>query len=174
MAEKRATFSLRRRFSLGFSNVRRLRTIFNVPSRSTFFLSRRNARSTGSPFFSLISVKGTHILSGGKTDPHARLLAELRSAEVSFSPANVNAQNGRSPAHQSRSWCGKPGRRTRVGRLPPARPGQTAGVRGQYKDGSCQITPGKFFAGRLFFRRMNILLPEKSSRAGHSSGPSRK
>ena len=56
MAEKRATFSLRRRRSLGFSNCRRPRTTLSVPSRSTFFLSRRNARSTGSPFFSLISV----------------------------------------------------------------------------------------------------------------------
>ena len=56
MAENRATFSLRRRRSLGFSNCRRPRTTLSVPSRSTFFFSRRNARSTGSPFFSLISV----------------------------------------------------------------------------------------------------------------------
>ena len=56
MAENRATFSLRRRFSLGFSKCRWPRTTRNVPSRSTFFFSRRNARSTGSPFFSLISV----------------------------------------------------------------------------------------------------------------------
>src|SRR6478735_1459947 len=57
MAEKRAAFSLRRRRSLGFSKCRLLRTTFNVPSRSTFFFNRRRALSTGSPFFSLISVK---------------------------------------------------------------------------------------------------------------------
>jgi hypothetical protein len=34
-----------------------------VPSRSIFFFNRRNARSTGSPFFNLISVKSIHFLS---------------------------------------------------------------------------------------------------------------
>ena len=63
MAENRATFSLRRRFSLGFSKVRRWRTILSVPSRSIFFFKRRNALSTGSPFLSLISVKLIHFLS---------------------------------------------------------------------------------------------------------------
>ena len=57
MAENRAAFSLRRRRSLGFSKCRWLRTIFSVPSRSIFFFNRRRAFSTGSPFFSLISVK---------------------------------------------------------------------------------------------------------------------
>ena len=64
MAENRAAFSLRRRRSLGFSKCRWLRTSFSVPSRSIFFFNRRNARSTDSPFFSLISVNSTHILSG--------------------------------------------------------------------------------------------------------------
>src|SRR3982751_168772 len=63
MAEKRATFSLRRRFALGFSKRRLSRTALRVPSRSIFFFNRRNARSTGSPFFNLISVKTIHFLS---------------------------------------------------------------------------------------------------------------
>ena len=57
MAEKRATFSLRRLRALGFSKCRRLRTVFSVPSRSILFLSLRRALSTGSPFLNLISVK---------------------------------------------------------------------------------------------------------------------
>lgn len=56
MALNFATFICRRRFSLGFSKCRWFRTSFKVPSRSTFFFSRRNARSTGSPFFSLTSL----------------------------------------------------------------------------------------------------------------------
>src|SRR5579859_6451393 len=63
MAEKRAAFILRRRRSLGFSKCRWLRTVLSVPSRSIFFFNRRRAFSTGSPFFSLISVKSIHILS---------------------------------------------------------------------------------------------------------------
>src|SRR5262245_62496722 len=63
MAEKRAIFSLRRLRSLGFSKWRRARALFSVPSRSTFFFNRRSARSTGSLFFSLISVKIVHFLS---------------------------------------------------------------------------------------------------------------
>jgi len=57
MAENRAAFSLRRRFSLGFSKCRWLRTTFSVPSRSIFFFNRRSAFSTASPFLSFISVK---------------------------------------------------------------------------------------------------------------------
>src|SRR6185312_8079624 len=63
MAENRAIFSLRRRLALGFSKRRLSRTALSVPSRSIFFFNRRNARSTGSPFFNLISVKTTHFLS---------------------------------------------------------------------------------------------------------------
>jgi len=63
MAEKRAAFIFRRRRSLGFSKCRWLRTSFKVPSRSIFFFNRRNALSTGSPFFNLISVKNSHFLS---------------------------------------------------------------------------------------------------------------
>ena len=63
MAEKRAAFIFLRLRSLGFSKCRWLRTSFKVPSRSIFFFSRRNALSTGSPFFSLISVKNSHFLS---------------------------------------------------------------------------------------------------------------
>jgi hypothetical protein len=63
MAENRAAFSLRRRFALGFSKCRWLRTTFNVPSRSIFFFNRRKALSTGSPFLSLMSVKLYHFLS---------------------------------------------------------------------------------------------------------------
>lgn len=56
MAANRAAFSLRRRRALGFSKRLRSRNCFKVCSRSNFFLSRRIARSTGSPFFSFISV----------------------------------------------------------------------------------------------------------------------
>src|SRR5690348_12890897 len=55
MAEKRAAFCLRRFRALGFSNRRRRRIWSMVCSRSSFFLSRRMALSTGSPFRSLIS-----------------------------------------------------------------------------------------------------------------------
>src|SRR5712671_1845530 len=48
-------FALRRRFSLGFSKWRCARASRKVPSRSSFFFSRRRAFSTGSPFFSLTS-----------------------------------------------------------------------------------------------------------------------
>lgn len=57
IAENFATFILRRRMALGFSYVRLARTSFRVFSRSTFFFRRRRARSIGSPFFSLISLK---------------------------------------------------------------------------------------------------------------------
>ena len=61
MALKRATFSLRRRRSLGFSKWRWARTSLSVPSRSIFFFNRRRARSTDSPFFSLISVNSNSL-----------------------------------------------------------------------------------------------------------------
>src|ERR1051325_6071299 len=89
MAENRATFSLRRRFSLGFSKVRRWRTTLSVPSRSIFFFKRRRALSTGSPFLSLISVKTIHILSkrtGGNADLHGRQSPSVRAGRV-FYPA---------------------------------------------------------------------------------------
>ncbi len=56
MAWNLDAFILRRLRALGFSKARRFRTSLIVPSRSTFFFRRRKARSTGSPFFSLISV----------------------------------------------------------------------------------------------------------------------
>jgi len=56
IAANRAAFCLRRRLALGFSNRFRSRNFFNVCSRSSFFFNRRIARSTGSPFFSLISI----------------------------------------------------------------------------------------------------------------------
>src|SRR3974390_770888 len=42
--------------ALGFSKRRRSRNFCKVRSRSSFFLRRRMARSTGSPFFSFTSV----------------------------------------------------------------------------------------------------------------------
>lgn len=57
IAENRATFILRRRFSLGFSKYRWFRTSCNVPSRLICFFSRRNAFSSDSPFLIFISVK---------------------------------------------------------------------------------------------------------------------
>jgi hypothetical protein len=56
MAEKRAAFIFRRFLALGFSKYRCRRTCCRVCSRSSFFLSRRRAFPTGSPFLSLISV----------------------------------------------------------------------------------------------------------------------
>lgn len=56
IAANRAAFSLRRFLALGFSKRRRIRNCCKVCSRSSFFLSRRMAFSTDSPFFSLISV----------------------------------------------------------------------------------------------------------------------
>jgi len=50
-----------------------------VPSRSTFFFSRRNARSTGSPFFNLISVNATHFLSGARMSAYRRARKWARS-----------------------------------------------------------------------------------------------
>ena len=72
MAENRAAFSFRRRFSLGFSKCRWLRTTRRVPSRSIFFFNRRKAFSTGSPFFNLISVKTSHFLSRLGDGPASR------------------------------------------------------------------------------------------------------
>src|SRR6266576_449652 len=56
IAEKRAALVFRRFLALGFSKRRCRRTCCRVCSRSSFFLSRRRAFSTGSPFFSLISL----------------------------------------------------------------------------------------------------------------------
>src|SRR5215831_10438680 len=85
MAENLATFSLRRRRSLGFSKCRWLRTTFKVPSRSIFFFNRRRAFSTGSPFFNLISVK-TRSLPLQRlldpTGPHGRRSSLVRPERV--------------------------------------------------------------------------------------------
>src|SRR5581483_198751 len=88
MAENRAAFSFRRRRSLGFSKCRLLRTVFSVPSRSIFFFNRRRALSTGSPRFSLISVKQIHFLSKNgpaANDLHGRRLAWDSGPERVFS-----------------------------------------------------------------------------------------
>ena len=97
MAENRAAFILRRRRSLGFSKCRWLRTTLSVPSRSIFFFNRRRAFSTGSPFFSLISVKSIHILSAD-LGTRAGLDWPGRSSSVELERlfsggACVNAQN---------------------------------------------------------------------------------
>ena len=96
MAEKRAAFSLRRRFSLGFSKCRWLRTTLSVPSRSIFFFNRRSALSTGSPFLSLISVKLIHFLSRrlGTCGHHDARIRLSRGRELIFSRENVNRQSG--------------------------------------------------------------------------------
>src|SRR5450755_839899 len=100
MAEKRATFSLRRRTALGFSNCRRLRTTLSVPSRSTFFFSRRNARSTGSPFFSLISVNALTSFRGTGDNCHGQFPQKFRNAEHRFLAGEVNVDfKRRQPIH---------------------------------------------------------------------------
>jgi hypothetical protein len=94
MAENRAIFSLRRRLALGFSKRRLSRTALSVPSRSIFFFNRRNARSTGSPFFSLISVKTIHFLSR-KTraePPSWRNPSWVRVVKNIFAQKKVNRQ----------------------------------------------------------------------------------
>ena len=94
MAENRATFSLRRRFALGFSKRRLSRTVCIVPSRSIFFFNRRNARSTGSPFFNLISVKFIHFLSRkpGRNCLNGWFPSWVRAVEDIFAPKKVNGQ----------------------------------------------------------------------------------
>src|ERR1700691_1057031 len=95
IAEKRAAFILRRRRSLGFSKCRWLRTVLSVPSRSIFFFNRRRAFSTGSPFFSLISVKSIHFLSIdlGTSCPEYRLPPSSVRGRSVFSPRiDVNRQ----------------------------------------------------------------------------------
>src|SRR5260221_11035920 len=94
MAEKRATFILRRLRSLGFSKVRLARTVLSVPSRSTFFLRRRRAFSTGSPFFCLISVKFSHILSNGlrNSTDKAHLVQSSRTERLFFPAPGVHLQ----------------------------------------------------------------------------------
>src|SRR5258706_2361129 len=92
MAENRAAFSLRRRRSLGFSKCRWVRTTLSVPSRSIFFLSRRRALSTDSPFFNLISVKSIHFLSKRPWDApchHGRASSLVRTARIFF-PARLS------------------------------------------------------------------------------------
>src|SRR5437868_7149230 len=96
MAENRAAFSLRRRRSLGFSKCRWARTTFKVPSRSIFFFNRRRAFSTGSPFFSLISVKSIHFLSRGlwiRSSHYGPAFLFSRVEESISSWLNVNRQN---------------------------------------------------------------------------------
>src|SRR5215471_10316565 len=90
MAEKRATFSLRRRTALGFSYCRRLRIFLSVPSRSTFFFSRRKARSTGSPFFSLISVIALTSFPGRVKTCHGAVPAKFRESKHRFFMRKVN------------------------------------------------------------------------------------
>jgi hypothetical protein len=94
MAENRATFSLRRRFALGFSKRRLSRTVFSVPSRSIFFFNRRNALSTGSPFFNLISVKSIHFLSRkpGRNRLYGWFPTWVRAVKGIFAREKVNGQ----------------------------------------------------------------------------------
>ena len=96
MAEKRAAFIFLRLRSLGFSKCRWLRTSFKVPSRSIFFFSRRNALSTGSPFFSLISVKNSHFLSKFVFPSwiHLKWPVKMQPSGVYVNEQNVS-ENGR-------------------------------------------------------------------------------
>ena len=120
MAENRAAFSLRRRFSLGFSKCRWLRTTFSVPSRSIFFLSRRSAFSTDSPFLSLISVNPSHFLSIDSGEPavlparHFHRLAQSICLIPGLSTGKTGAaklRKGLAFAGALRPWCamGLPG-----------------------------------------------------------------
>src|SRR3954468_12983857 len=95
MAENRAAFSLRRRRSLGFSKCLWLRTTLSVPSRSILFFNRRSAFSTGSPFFSLISVKlfTSSPKDGGHCRHHGGRSASVRIVEGIFEKRKVNRQN---------------------------------------------------------------------------------
>src|ERR1051325_3191908 len=96
MAENLDAFILRRRRSLGFSKVRLARTVLSVPSRSTFFLRRRRAFSTGSPFFRLISFNSSHFLSSDSRNPtdKARLVHGVGRAGY-FCPCRVSIGNSR-------------------------------------------------------------------------------
>jgi len=74
---------LRRRFSLGFSNVLRALRIFKIPSRSIFFFSRFNAFSSGS--CSLISTFSTDNHLSFKLSKSSRIISKtppLRKEKV--------------------------------------------------------------------------------------------
>jgi hypothetical protein len=105
MAQNRAILTLRRRFSLGFSKCRWLRASFSVPSRSRRFFNRRNARSTGSPFFSLISVNPfSHPLQNSAPPGLAagrRFLSQAQNLVLPGRP--VNGQNRAELRSQGRS-----------------------------------------------------------------------
>src|SRR5262249_37019975 len=97
MAENRAAFSFRRRRSLGFSKCRWFRTSFKVPSRSIFFFNRRSARSTDSPFFSLISVNSLHFLSGTekvRTGYHSQLSLVVRGQKIGKGSGRCQSAKG--------------------------------------------------------------------------------
>src|SRR6266571_986602 len=85
MAEKRAAFIFRRFLALGFSKRRCSRNCCSVCSRSSFFLSRRMARSTGSPFLSLTSdIVKTQFVAQKDLTRHA--------IEVGFLAVTLTAQ----------------------------------------------------------------------------------
>src|SRR5262249_49491909 len=104
MAENRAAFILRRRRSLGFSKWRWLRTSFKVPSRSIFFFNRRKARSTDSPFLSLISVKLLHFLSSHAGRPATLAgfsLSSGREDYVSPNPVSTDKDTAKNRSKQA-------------------------------------------------------------------------
>ncbi len=68
-----------------------MRTFFNVPSRSIFFLRRRRALSTGSPFLSLISVNPIHFLSGRDSRRLAGC-SKIRTESLDLLQVRVNLQ----------------------------------------------------------------------------------
>lgn len=128
MAENRAAFSLRRRRSLGFSKCRRVRATFKVPSRSTFFFSRRNARSTGSLFLSLISVKTlSHPLQGllDSSGLDGRRSSLVRAFKVFFSCSLSIGKSARH--HRTLNW--RPYGAEQPGGTPFLHPGGQANCR---------------------------------------------
>lgn len=96
MAENLAIFIFRRRFSLGFSKCRWVRTSFRVPSRSMRFFNRRNALSTGSPFFNFISVNPSSLPLRDPDATQSVVWRHLSSQAVTLILAHkgVNPQNG--------------------------------------------------------------------------------
>jgi hypothetical protein len=106
-ALRRAAFSFRLRFSLGFSKCWCLRTSARIPAFSHFFLNRRSALSKDSPSFTRIPGKlatpphrgknmGKQRLEGRPLDPlpvgqpsrgEARMSTAVDDSAVEFDPS---------------------------------------------------------------------------------------
>jgi len=84
IAAKRAAFVFRRFLALGFSKRRCRRTCSRVCSRSSFFLNRRSALSTDSPFFSFTSVTVPSAYHGDGAAVRSYLIRQIEDLDPGF------------------------------------------------------------------------------------------